>query len=223
MPNFFGPRPELPNPETLRAERKKIIVELAAKDLNSPDIIAYHGLSIETLEYLINQGCLPGDTVNSDPKNIGNLFFFPRETQNPIERAASVAGIIAQHHHASSKLELPIDNPDYHELLTGLWGNTFKPEDKEKFIQSDWVTGLKKIFEKTKKTEDELFDALLEAQDYRGFVVGLNKKTLTDFKKNPGDSPEDFYINCPFGLDIKYLSALRPLGKKEQEFIESLK
>lgn len=57
----------------------------------------------------------------------------------------------------------------------------------------------------------------------KGLIFGLDKKILDEWHIGSGDEGSDLFINCPDGLDIKYLSGLRALGEKEREFLASLR
>ena len=120
-------------------ERIKHIVQLFETGLDSEDCVGYHGTSLESMEYIVNNGVLLGRLYGASRE----IYFFPfkskfqnhplRDTfpdeHDVIERTSQYAGQNAESHYLIRLLDLDIENAkDYVESLMLSEGDYFMDE-----------------------------------------------------------------------------------------------
>ena len=200
-------------------ERIKHIVQLFETGLDSEDCVGYRGTSLESMEYIVNNGVLLGRLYGASRE----IYFFPfkskfqnhplRDTfpdeHDVIERTSQYAGQNAESHYLIRLLDLDIENAkDYVESLMLSEGDYFMDEILKKHPKLGF-------------RRSNLLKIIHEAEKRKGFILGLNSKVLQSFKiMGSCDIKEgDLKIVCPNGLPYKYLSGIEPLGQEEWDYL----
>lgn len=224
------------NPEMIRIKRLKELFERGLKDRGRT--IGYHGTSIESMQYLIRTGHLPGavgENITASPEDSwrlqkGDLYFYPLKSKFPdynpdvskhfpdeahvIDRVARYASDVARAHYFLTKLGLGFDNPEYNlgarnVMATGMLHTEIR-EFKEELIS----IGI---------SSTDIDQAVQEAKQRKGVVIALSATLLKKYQPRDGDRDEgDLRFTFPNGLDYKYLSGLKPLGEEESRFFQNL-
>lgn len=230
----------------------------------SEDYIGLHGLGIETLEYAINHGVIPGMTLNrvKNPNGRkGDLNFFPRKTAFPThalsnefrddseaykEAVIYANGLGAKRYFmkvlgwdftsesddftAMNLTENELDEAVsvHKELIANLKAKDgehdwiLSPVRWDRFFRREIIRPVRRLRRKG-YSEDFIQGLIHQALSRKGFVVGLDKSILDKFKVEPGDRDHgDLKINCPDGLDIKFINSITPCGPVEKEFLKEL-
>lgn len=212
------------NPEAQKEERVKKLIDLFEMGLDSDDCIGYHGTSLEAIEFMIENGQLPGGKFGHIDSDDSWLYFSPKEPMrddykgrglDQLEDAKGYAEDIAQGHSLLKQLGLDIGNKDFEIKARHLATND--PNDlNDPDAEYNFFLGLgieKKLLDKSIK----------KARKQKGVVLGLSKKGLSDQTILPGDKGgEDMRVHVPNGLSIDFLSGLEPLGDEEWDYFEKL-
>lgn len=234
--------PEQPKPREMRydpeTERKMYLVAMFEKGLSDTQgTIGYHATSIESIQYLIRTGHLPGSQSEELPgahnawrMQKGDLYFYPRKSKFPdydpnvskyfldeggvIVAVSDYAHRIASVHYLLTKLNLGLENQDYNngarELLSGMFISEIR-EFRETLYSLDI-------------TDAQIDQALKEAKERKGIILGLGVSLLKTHQVRDGDrNAGDLRINFPSGMDYTYISGVESFGKHEREFFSDIK
>ncbi len=228
-------REDKTNSEITHIKRLMELFELGLG--NTRRTIGYHGTSIESMQYLIRTGHLPGavgENIAASPENSwlpqkGDLYFYPLKSKFPgydpdiskyfpdethvIDSVVGYASDIAESHCFLMKLGLGLDNLEYNigarNLMCGMFRNEIR-EFKEKLIS----IGINNA---------DIDQAVKEAKKRKGIILGLSTTLLRQYQPKDGDKHEgDLRFTFPKGLDYKYISGLEPLGEEEFNFFKNL-
>lgn len=235
MPEQPTPREHGDSQEIIRMRR---LVELFKIGLKNPtNMIGYHATSIESMQYLIATGHLPGSQAeelpnvhDERPMKKGDLYFYPRRFQFPdydpnvskyfldeshvIVAVADYAQRIASVHYFLTKLNLDLENQDYNNGARELLSGMFRSEIRE-FRELLYALGV---------TDVEIDLAVKEARERKGVILGLSKSLLKKYKVKDGDAGAgDLRINFPSGMDYNYISGIESFGKQERAFFQNMK
>ena len=181
------------------------VSRLFEEGLNSEDVYAYHGTSIEALTHLAKSGRLPSNgSYGTD------LFIAP---VIPGEDQLDHAKVYANWNGAK------------YYVLESL---PFRPKNMERFM---WLISdpdpedpkLKEVFEEAAQhgiDEDKLKQLVKEGNASRkGVVLSLSRKLIEDFKEEPDpDAPsadDQKKITLKDGLPIDYITGIEPIGQYE--------
>lgn len=191
-------------------EYKRKIAELFKIGLNSDDIYARHGTSIEAVFELAKSGKLP-TSLSSE----GDFFYVPENavfedpTESVSKRTEQYANTLAAEHYVQNQLPFKVKNESS-------FANMFDFEDElEKFIKEEAIpNGVKEEFVRR---------LVKEASDKRkGVVITLSKSIAQNYKEVRGDDPEDMMITAKDGLPLKYITGIIPLGQYEQDVLKKI-
>ena len=216
------PQIKLSDPEITKRENH--LIDIFDLGLDGEDVIGYHGTSLESIEYLIENGHLPGATEDIILRR-GDLYFYPRKKMfqehhlahtffdsEAIEKTEEFASIIAQEHYLMKHLGLDMNDQSMRRLAKGML--LFDMEQEEAYEELG----------KMGFSPEQLDEALEQAEERSGIVLALDKKILQHFNPEDGDENEgDLKINCPDGLDYSYFSGLKPISDQEWDFFENLR
>jgi len=222
-----------------QTEREKILVRLYQNGTNTSDCIAYHGTSLETIQFLITKGFIPGYTafINNNPElpQHGDIYFMPRLGVFPFDKLPSLPNPsesknkkyypkkveelfppddIAKAHRFCSLLSLNIAEYGYDAMFymddyNG--ARTLDGKDAEK--------RLKLLF-----TDEQLAFAEKMAKKRKGVILGLKKDALEKYSLSQGDLGSDIRLNGGLnGFPIDIFSGIKPSGKEEKAFLDALK
>jgi len=212
---------------------KKIVADLFERGLDDENCIGFHGTSLESIEYLMKNGHLPGQ-VEEDEKygyGKGEFFFYPKgevfsgkespfkeefESDKEImERAESYANVLSQTHYIIAKLELDLGNPKHQYIGRVL-----------QLGLSDEAEDMIDDFIKKGKTKKEIYKILNESKNRKGVVIGIDKKVFDGFQCKVGHpSDEDgnyLHMNCATGMDIIFITGIEPMGQQEWDYLTEL-
>ncbi len=208
-----------------KQQREKQVVELFEMGLDDEENTAgYHGMSLETLQFLIEQGHIPGysrEEVSSlvEP---GDLFFvaipecFPEfdkliqtnRYESPDKHAAGYANDLGKSHYILKQLGLPLNNT---EIMVAV----IQAEDDQESFDL--------LVQKSGKKIDEIKKIFRDARKRKGIVVALSKSLFTSDKHiRYGDDEADLRIQLPNGLTLKDIVGIDPQGQEELKFLEKL-
>lgn len=191
------------------SETELQVVRLFETGLNSPDIMGFHGTSIEAVLHLSKHGVLPPGFVSP------NFYFAPITDAQSFEQA---------HQHASDyarwsgwvQFILP-------HLLPYL------PENTDPWIIKDLGHNPKGIYDLIGgKLPAKEVDRLCDEADQRGGVVlALSKNLAKDYiiKDSPDADPvgqPELIVEEKNGLPIKHVVGIEPQGDYEWRVLEEL-
>ncbi|MDP3882518.1 MAG: hypothetical protein Q8Q48_00475 [Candidatus Staskawiczbacteria bacterium] len=214
--------PQAENFEGGREERVGQLVRLFEVGLDSKDCIGYHGTSLEAIEFMIENGHLPGGKFKHIDSGENWLYFSPKEPMrddykgkgvDQLEDAKGYAEDIAQSHFLLKQLGLDIENKNLE--IKARYLATNDPNDPHNpDAEYNFFIGL--------GIDKKLLDSSIKkARKRKGIVLGLSKKGLSDQTILPGDGGgEDMRVYVPNGLSIDFLSGLEPLGDEEWDYFE---
>lgn len=216
------------NFEDEKKDRMKKLVELFEAGMDSKECIGCHGTSMESVEFLIEHGHLPGGKFEHIGSEERWIYFFPEESHFPdvpkekkfrkidaLKEAAGYADAIAKSHFLLKTLGLDIENEEFECVARGL--ATDNPNDIND-PDAEYNFFIKMGIDKK-----QLKKTVKEARKRKGVVLGFSEKLLEGHLVMPGDSGEnDLRISVPEGLKFEYLSGLEPMGDEEWEYFEKL-
>lgn len=217
--------PQFEDVELTKAERIKKLVVLFETGLDSNDCIGYHGTSLEAVEFMIENGHLPGGKFEHIDSMENWLYFSPKypmrsdykeKASNPIEEAKGYAGYIAGSHFLLRELGLDIDNQEFENKARNLVADT--PNDMFNDPEAEH-----RFFQKMGINRESLDLLIKKARKRKGLVLGLSEERMSFQIILPGDAGgEDMRVHIPDGLGVDFLSGLEPVGDEEWEYFEKL-
>ena len=208
-----------------RQQREKKVAELFEVGLNDEEQTAgYHGMSLETLQFLIEQGHMPGYSREEASSLVepGDLFFvaipecfpnFDKLTQtgryeSPDQHAAGYANDLGKDHYILKQLGLPFNDT---QLLMAV----MQAEDHSESFEL--------LLEKSGKTRAEIQKTFRDAKKRKGIVIALSKDLFTPEKLvRYGDDEADLRIQIPQGLTLEHIVGIEPQGQEELKFLQKL-
>lgn len=202
-----------PDPE--KEKFAKDVFQLFKVGLDSKDIYAFHGTTIEAIQYLSKHGTMPHSQF------YGKEFYYAQ--LNPKSRKDVDFNYESQLEHAEFYAEWNVWKYYVLERLG------FVPSDMSGFMYMD-IDGqgdrlYKEFLEEAEEhgVNDEAVRSLIkEAENNRkGVVVTLSKGVKKDFKEAEVDEDQRS-ISTPSGLPIKYITGIKPLGEYEKELLEQM-
>lgn len=197
-------REKEPSPETL--EHKKRIAQLFEIGLNSDDVYAWHGTTIEAIQHLAETGKLPasgsyGDKFFYVPEGIGSY-------EGDQQQAETYAGINAVKYYLLNKLTF---KPRNMENFMHMFVND---ELFDEFIQEATENGM---------TEKDIRRIIREAEARRkGVLLTLSKRLKEDFEEISEGFGDEHCVITQGGFSIDYITGIEPLGQYEWEELEKL-
>ena len=212
---------EIETAESEKEERIKKIISLFERGMDTKDSVGYHGTSIESIEFLLENGHLPG---GYDPEDGGNyLYFWPKKSKfegNPLHdglieekdalgMAEYYADELAKTHFLMKRFGLDMDDGKKTRMVRDL----FSPVSHDEAYKSLLDLGIDK---------KELDFEIRQAEKRKGVVLSLNSNILESHSALPGDTEEDLRIAIPEGLKLDFISGLEPMGDKEWKYFENL-
>lgn len=187
-------------------EYKKRIAELFEIGLDSNDIYAWHGTTIEAIQHLARTGKLPASG------SYGAELFYVPEGIGSHEGDQQHAEVYAQW------------NATKYYILERL---KFKPGDMEKFMY---------MFDDDKLLNEFIHEAMehgMDKKDVRhlireaevkrkGVLVTLSKRMKEDFEEKADVADDQRSVITSDGLPLDYITGIEPLGQYEWEELEKL-
>lgn len=224
-----------------RPEREKFLLQLYERGITTKDCVAFHGTSLESIQYLLDHGFLPGHTGAPDNHynlpQTGDIYFYPRKNIFPfrkypqlklVERNISSGEVTMTGRKFEIGAEIVARNHRFFSLLN----KPLNSEETTKYSVSELIDSVlsndmeetKLIAQKLETTEEQLKKAALEAVKRHGILLGLKRDALSYFLLSPGDGEVDFRLHTKEnGLALNCLSGLKVLGDEEKKFFEDLK
>ncbi|TAK96308.1 hypothetical protein EPO05_02185 [Patescibacteria group bacterium] len=218
--------------EVKKSEQEKVEKHIAMsfeRGMDAEERIGYHGTSLESLQYLLKFGHLPGAAEADSTLGYqrGDLFFFPRkdkffnqhaddaymEEKEAIEETEVYAGILARAHFIIVSLGLDLNNPENQQVGRAL--SMGLDNEAEELIDQ--------LSAKLKKSRRSIEKIISDSKKRKGVVVAIADKAIYDFSVGSGDDGEqDLYLRCPVGLSYKYIAGIKPIGQGERYFFEKI-
>lgn len=222
-----------------QAERKKILLRLYKNGLDTSDCVAYHCTSLETIQTMIVEGIIPGytESTNKNPElpQHGDVYFMPRVGFFPFEKLESLPGpfefenekYYPKNFEELSKLN---DIAQTHKFCSLLGLSIAKYRFAAMFYMDETTDGARTLDGKDAEeklrllfTDEQLARAEKVAKKRKGIVLGLKRDALKKYPPSPGDLGSDIRLSGGLnGLPIDIFSGIKPLGKEEKEFLDSL-
>lgn len=236
--------------EHLNCCNREQVLRLVEIDLKATTTVGYHGTCIEAVEIILAGGALPSSTADKDgyvyflprrdqPEQVklwselGLSEEFKANTEiaeaNRVELPTVYAAQAAKSVFFLRKLGLEVSydtrSHPLHDSVTQLlvhWP-TFDASLDDNFDE-DWSRESWRKLCDAGVSEDRLESLRIEMSDRSGIMLGLSTKILSDFQVTDGDDGVngDFRIHTPHGLDLSYITAMKPLGAYEQEYFRTL-
>ncbi len=221
-------------------EREKKIADLFEQGLDSPDIMAYHGTSLEAINELIKTGYLPTGKIEG---GIDYLYFFRLDKPVP----ESWLDGETEKEHIQRRIEMYARDLAFEASLCRTLGLDFS-KDKQFLDAMGSVAFQHQI--RVEIGRDELkeehlrnsshFDAIIEYLNRFGFpaikaafdesfgregvIIGINSEILKNDPQSAYDELDDegWRANLPKGLPLEYISGIEPIGQPEYGYFEAL-
>jgi|GEM_PF-3126626 len=202
-------------------ERIKFLVQNFEQGLDSPDIIGYHGASLEVIKDIVKSGKLKG-VVSFSPKmkvQERTLSIYKKDAEfsdktfvkhhgkdEALNQVVTYATTISLRHQVLQAAGLPLDDKHYLDVIN----------DEE--LQMEMVkNGL--------INKNILHEILTRYFNTSGVVIGIHKDALADFTYYEGnlvDEENEIQFLCPEGIDIKYIVGIEPESEREWNYFENL-
>lgn len=229
MKNRPGSSENLEGPE--EEERCRKLVEYFENGLdNDASTLGYHGTSLETIEYLIKHGHLPGGTGKKKSEHdvaVGALHFYPSkekfanhplfaefsDKEKAIDGAGSYAKTIAATHYFLRALGLDLSNRDQTYIARYLtsWAHTVERDE----IFDDMISA-----GYDREYLEQTFERAIQR---KGVILALNVDLLKSHQVLDGDAREgDLKVMLTEGLDCNGIVGLEPLGQEEWNYFEEM-
>lgn len=179
-----------------------------------------HGTSVETVIELFENGVLPTGTYLAETPD--HLYFVPVQDRLkgtkfydefegftvPFAKksAKGYAKVNAERWYVFNEIKKAVSNPEYAEVITFDWIYGFYPviipeEEKQKALR----LGFEKI--------------ISEAEKRKGVILEMNDDILElVIELDPED--EGLKLDCPNGLDAKYVKGIELLGNEERDIVK---
>jgi hypothetical protein len=193
-----------PDLDRTRQERIRYFVELFQRGLKNEKIIAYHGTSIEVVKDIIDTGKIMGGFGGHKPEEVSVLppqisIFLKDPKINP-------SNFVEESEKADEKLYARTIAED-HGMATVI-GVDFRPRELPEPMSRKIVNNARWAVRKRK-----------------GVILGFDKKILDDFQqRSPDEQGErgEVIIECPNGIDYKYIVGLEAQGQYERDYFMNL-
>ncbi len=200
-----------------------------SQGLNDPNIIAYHGCTLDTIQYLLEHGKMPGATRNrlaTTKEGNPEISVFPISAttdyearvgfggDTALEGASSYAGASAEIVTFSRSLGLdPHANAETMARIV--------PDMENEQIISE----LNRVGRQVTVAEIEKARKITKSSKNGGVVIGISKEAFERYKHRSatsrGEKGEEL-IEVPDGLPIQYIVGIEPMGNTEYQFFENL-
>jgi hypothetical protein len=193
----------------------------------SDDPLMLHGTSVESIFELANTGRLPTGVLEvSDEETYdylkGRLFFAPISSNFKGERYRELSVVSREHcfrdamfyarlkgavNHLAS--ELNCQTAETYTLLVHMHTGSIDWKDLQRGLKKDGIEAslkrIKSIYSKSEKR--------------RGVIIEPDASILELPNEVAADDDEAIAVECPSGLDMKYVSGIEPLGPDERSMI----
>lgn len=213
-----------------KTERIQFLVEAFEDGLNSPDIIGYHGTSIQTIEHIIKFGKLPGSEnskLSTSKEGVAefSIFYLGSEQKDKVYSglgkkfhkndkllgaAASYASTIAERHYFAEQLGLPAGT-----MVSFLDAN---------ILREDYIPELIERFGVTKEQIYKAINATMN-ENPQGVVLGISSATLKNYEwleTTEGGEFAEVVIKIPEGFSYKQIAGIEPQGQGEYDYFTKL-
>lgn len=212
-------------PEQVDPAVRDYVVNEYRRGLTGDGCIGLHGTSLETIQYLLANGVLPGGIKNhrmdDEP---GEVFYTPLKhtgtiSSVDIEMSTWYAKKNGARHFLSSQLNLDLSKPQSHVIVNRLANHTSVPlADNPKF---------QKLFTTKGWHPSEIQNLVELAEEQKGIIVGIRTQVSsryqisnTDRLGGYNDGPR--IITKGKGLPFTNILGILPLGDREQQFFDTL-
>jgi hypothetical protein len=232
------------NLETPEARRKFLsdLFKRTGEGGRRRDVVMYHGTSVETLEYLIEHGALPGQAADTELHPKGSVFTVPDVRRIPYAKNPSkwlqlnippdeamtladaelYANLVAERHYVMRELGISMTVPDTEEALQHLlYGDEADPDiisDEPVRVRMEELLALPRIRE-----------VLAAAKGRKGVILGIKRSAIVDDPElegfglgDPGEGDVKLMTGTK-GLKIEHLGEVRALGTDGTEFFERIR
>lgn len=232
MENEMRAYPEMESSE--RKERKEFLVKKFEEGLDDPNIIGYHGTSIQTVKYIEEFGGLPGSEnsrLSTSTEGVPELsiFYLNSEHKDKVKfrimkqyhkndellaAASSYASTIAERHYFYEQLGIPLDSQ--------IW-----PGDLMYSYSSNDYEELDEIAKKYHITREYIIQALKNTKkaDPQGVVLGILPSALENhewLETTEGGELAEIVVKIPEGFSYKFIGGIEPQGQTEYEYFTKL-
>lgn len=203
------------DPDLEKGKFAKEVFQLSKIGLESEDIYAFHGTTIEAIQYLSQHGTMPHSQF------YGREFYYAQ--LNPKSRKEVDFDYESQLEHAEFYAEWNVWKYYVLERIG------FVPSNMSGFMYME-IDGqgdrlYKEFLEEAAEhgiSEETIRKLIEEAQNSRkGVVVTLSKRVKKDFKETKVDTDQRS-ISAPSGLPIEYITGIEPLGEYERGILEEM-
>jgi hypothetical protein len=220
-----------------------LLLDLYRRGLETSDCVGYRGTSIESIATARENTGLPGYSPNALHLDLSNpelpqpydIYFYPRLKTFPFSQlpllleedrispdtpefayadAHRSAPSLGKAHRLLTLLNLDIGKYSYLgvRLIDDPFGRDIGAKDIYNHLVDKGIS----------RTQVLLADLL--SRHRKGVVVGLKEAAINQYPILEGDAGDDFRLNVgPGGLDLHFLSGLKPLGLYEKYYFMKLR
>jgi hypothetical protein len=210
-----------------------------SEDHPPPDVIGYHGTSLEAVKQAIKTGRFVGADPVHKLSEKGDLFFVPvvgripggwfKRTVNPDNEedmefgmAKDYAENTAQIHFVMSELGIPLSNKKAEQYVYEI---IFHTENKTgidlRTIRFPEQNKIRAFLDRY--GEERLRDLAEKSLQRKGVLLTIHASVLHRYGLGVGDAGGDARIvPGPRGLDLRYISGIKALDPFAEEFLKRL-
>lgn len=216
------------------------LLQLYRNGLDKGNPIGYHGCSLETIEYAIQQGNIPGGRSSTPGIPPRSLYFaaitpdaFEHTNPDEEERAfarrygsfhTKEAGFKKAHYFAKNAGSI---NRFIALLGLDLSSGSIHSDANNLFMDArDWRAMSRReartFFHKKGFTDKDLAHAMHESRKRKGVILGVKKTLVEDFPVIGAHGPEDYGVVSDHGFSLDYFTGLQCIGPEEETFFKQL-
>mgnify|MGYP001569768541 CR=1 FL=1 len=224
--------------EATVAEREANAARLWTRGLDSDDVAAVHGTSIESLQSAFQAGVLPGATEPDPVMRPGAFYFMAVNGHFPFDKIPDLDGDIREYYEESDLGYAVEDVSGYaemagtsHRLLTILGAplssnatdaiRVITNYGKPKPINIDLRQSLPIILALA-GSKEKLDQAVQDARGRKGIVLGIKPDIFEKYTPSVGDNYDLKIETGDEGFPLEYISGILAIGEEEQQYFEEL-
>lgn len=221
-------------------EAVKSVVSAFEIDTKSlPNRIGYHGTSLQTIEYVLEEGILPGGSIENPQResavaaSLNKVHFYPikeamqlhRRTRyflserEAFQKASEYAGDIAKVHSVLSAFDIPLTDGAAQTRAMIMTGFAEPSTGQYQEAFAEFLAVNRSVSEKA------LRETLIFAmENAKGIVLGIDRAALDGSVVNmsKGEEVAELVMDIPHGLSHRYIASIDPQGNLEYEFLDDL-
>lgn len=206
-------------PNSTETYMRSLLAREYERGLTPNGCAGFHGTSVETIEFAMKNGHIPGSTALAaltESVQPGDLFYFPPATVDNVDQLAAELTIYARNiaavHFVLGKLQLDKDSPVYYNAAADL--TQPHPFHPELYRNARKILGV---------SPTEAVALEKQASNRKGVVLGISEDVFQQYSSLPGDPGEnDARIRTVNGLPVRFIRGIMPLGGEDSRILRSI-